>query len=67
MSQARLAILRSNERAVIYDHRNRAIDLSRYGQGEVVSPSGDQRNLDPPACGFCNGSAIRLRHLPSAV
>jgi hypothetical protein len=67
MPQARLAILGANERPVIYNHRNRATDLSRDGQGEVVAPSGNQRNLNSAARGFRDGGLVRFGHLPSAV
>jgi hypothetical protein len=67
MAQARLAILRPNQRTVVHDHRYRAADFSRHGQGKIVASSGNERNLNPPAGRFYNSGSVRLRHFPSAV
>ena len=63
----RVAVLRTNQRAVINDHRQRTLEPPRHGHGEVVPPAGHQRDFDAPARRFDNRGAIGLGQLPLAV
>src|SRR5215813_5102954 len=63
----RLAVVGANQRAVVADHRERSIKLSRDGHGEIVAAPGHESDLDAAARGLGDGRAIGFGQVPAAV